>query len=195
MDAARLVERAARDGLDGVIITEHHYQWTPDELEELTADAREPGFRLWAGFEYSALQGDILVYGLDAAQADRFPPGEDARFIVPAFQADGALCVAAHPTRAGLSFDETIVEMGFDALETRSVNLKPHEQRLAARLADDLGLPPLAASDAHCLENVGDYAVAVDAPIQTMADFLGAVRAGQCRPVTRRSQGVHHFGT
>ncbi len=187
IDASKLVERAVKAGLHGVIITEHHYQWSLDELEELNAEAREPGFLLLAGFEYSARQGDILVYGLEAVQSERFAPGEDAREVLSAFQGDGALCVAAHPTRAGLSYDENIGELGFDALEVRSVNLKPHEQRLAAGLATTLGLPALAASDAHRLEDVGAHALSFDAPIQSMADFLRAVREGRCQPVTRNA--------
>jgi len=187
IDASKLIERAVRAGLHGIIITEHHYQWDLDELDELSNAAKEPGFLLLSGFEYTSLQGDILVYGLDAAQCERFAPMEDAREVVPAFQADGGLCVAAHPTRAGLSFDDTIGEIGFDALEARSVNLQSHEQRLATRLTEMLGLPALAASDAHQLEDVGAYALSFDAPIQSMAEFLGAVRAGRCTPVTQRA--------
>ena len=35
IDESRLIDRAVKAGLDGLVITEHHYQWTPEELAAL----------------------------------------------------------------------------------------------------------------------------------------------------------------
>lgn len=189
LDENQLIARAVKAGLDGVIITEHHYQWTEDELQALCDAAAVPGFVVLAGFEYTSRQGDILVYGLDAARARTFPPGGDPAEFVTRVHALGGACVAAHPTRAGLSFGMEIAQMAFDGLETQSVNLQPHEQRLAARLAAQLGVLPTAASDAHRLADIGAYAMAVDGPVRNMSDFRDCLRAGRCRPARVPAQG------
>ena len=171
-------------GLDGLVITEHHYQWGGEELRDLTNCARAPGFVVLAGFECTSACGDLLIYGLSPEQVDEFPPGDDPAEVVDRAHALGAVCVGAHPTRAGLGFDGRIAAMPLDGLEVASVNLQSHEQRLARNLAADLGLRPTSASDAHRLEDVGRYALEFDAVIRCMADFCGAVRAGCFRPVS-----------
>jgi len=179
IEPAHLVRLAVRAGLDGLVITEHHYQWSPDELRELAREADAPGFVLLAGFEYTSTCGDILVYGLHACQVSTFEPFMDPGEALAAFQAHGAACVAAHPTRAGMGFDTRIRDLAFDAIEVQSVNMLPHEQSLALNLAQSLGLRPMAASDAHRLADVGAYRIELEVPVQTMAHLQEALRHGK----------------
>jgi predicted metal-dependent phosphoesterase TrpH len=189
LDEHRLIARAVKAGLDGVIITEHHYQWPEEELQALRDAADAPGFVLLSGFEYTSRQGDILIYGLDASFARAFPPREEPGAIVERVHALGGVCVAAHPTRAGLGFGMEIAQMPFDGLETQSVNLQAHEQRLALSVAGKLGMLPTAASDAHRLADVGAYAMILDGPVRNMSDFCDCLRARQCRPASVPAQG------
>jgi len=181
LDETRLIARAVQAGLDGLVITEHHYQWSQEELDTLCAASGHPGFLLLSGFEYSSSQGDLLIYGLKPEDVASFPPGADPKDSLLRAQAMGAACIAAHPTRAALSFDERIAEMPFDGLEIRSTNLEPHEQRIAAHLARELQIPGTAASDAHALGDIGSYATEFDDPIQTMSDFCRALKQGRFR--------------
>ena len=71
IDPLQLVERAREIGLDGVVITEHDYQWEADELAELAA--RAAPLRVFSGAEISAREGHFLVYGLPSL--DECPPG------------------------------------------------------------------------------------------------------------------------
>src|SRR5205807_2515616 len=57
-----MVSRAREIGLDGVVITEHDWLWTEDELDELRAI--DPGLVVLAGVEVSTRQGHFLVYGI-----------------------------------------------------------------------------------------------------------------------------------
>lgn len=182
IDESRLIERAVKAGLDGLVITEHHYQWSRRELDELVASSAHPGFLLLAGFEYSSARGDILVYGLEPEQVAEFVPGRQPEIMLARAQALGAVCIAAHPTRAAIPFDERIFDMPFEALEIKSVNLASHEQRLAEKLADDLGRAKTASSDAHRIEDVGRYATEFLDPVQTMADLQNSLRRGTFRP-------------
>lgn len=185
IDEYRLIDRAVQRGLHGLVITEHHYQWSEDELDELREKANAPGFVLMAAFEYSSSRGDILMYGLAPEQVKEFVPGGDPEEALERAIGMGAACIAAHPTRAQIPFDDRIARMPFHGLETRSVNLEDHEQRLAIRLADNLGIPPTASSDAHRLDDIAAYATEFDDPIQCMADLRAALIRGRFRPTER----------
>lgn len=189
IDESRLIDRAVKAGLDGLVITEHHYQWTRDELAALVAASSHPGFLVMAAFEYSSARGDILIYGLEPEQVREFVPGGQPEVMLAKAQAMGAVCIAAHPTRAAIPFDERIFEMPFEALEVKSVNLASHEQRLAEKLANDLGRMKTASSDAHRIEDVGRYATEFQEPIQSIADLRNSLRRGTFRPYNPAGQG------
>ncbi len=176
MDELRLVKQAIQAGLDGLVITEHAHQWTEEALSELKAAAGEPAFLLFSGAEIYSSQGDILVYGISPEQIGQLTAGSAPLDIIHKVREWGGITIAAHPTRAGLGFDLRIRDLPFDAIETESCNLKPHEQRLAWRLAENLGLPGTTASDAHRLEDVGTYVVEVDGPVSSMADLCKAIK-------------------
>src|SRR5262245_54854573 len=70
IDPDELIGQAQRIGLGGVVITEHDYQWEPDELADLAAQATP--LLVVSGVEISALEGHFLVYGLPSLD-DVFP--------------------------------------------------------------------------------------------------------------------------
>lgn len=187
IDERLLVSRAIHAKLNGVVITEHHYQWSDEELAELREESlAPPNFLLLAGFEYSSRKGDILVYGLKPGHAAALEPGEQPEVALAYFHSLGAVCVAAHPTRERIPFDDRIFDMPFQGIEVQSVNLREHEQRLARKLAEGLGIPPTASSDAHRIEDVGAFATEFDGPISSMTEFAECLRSGKFRPAAPR---------
>lgn len=186
IDPSQLVRQAVRSGLDGLVVTEHYYQWRDKDLAALAAESGDPNFLLLAGFEYGSRCGDILIYGLTCQQANNFPRGMEPEDAVRLAKDLGAFCIGAHPTRGGMGFDERILTMPLDALEVASVNLKEHEQRLARKLANDLRRPVIAASDAHSIHDVGRYATDFDYPVQSVPDLMEAFRLGKFRPAEPR---------
>lgn len=183
LDPEKLIDRAIRSGLDGVCITEHQYQWRQDELEQLARSAGRPGFVLLSGFEYWSSGGDILIYGLSAEQAAEFDPGWPPLKAVERANALGGVCVAAHPTREGLGFEADIVNLPVVALEAYSVNLQPHESRLALKIAEAMGLPATAASDAHELSAVGRYCTEFLDPVRNVQELHKALKSGRFRMI------------
>jgi predicted metal-dependent phosphoesterase TrpH len=181
IDEYALIQQAVDRGLDGVVITEHHYQWSQDELDELIATADAPNFLVLTGFEYTSAKGDMLIYGLEPEQVEAFEPGRDPEAMLQQALDWGAACIAAHPTRAEVPFDERIADMPFHGLEVQSVNIQPHEQRLAKKLAQNLEIPPTSASDAHRIQDVGAYAMEFDDLITSMADLRAALKRGRFR--------------
>ena len=181
IDAEALIGRAVKAGLDGVVITEHHYQWRVFDLELLRDRSPHPGFIVLAGFEYTTTQGDILVYGLSDSEVHKFKMGQSPEDAVKATKDLGAVVIAAHPTRAGMGFDDRIFSLPLDAIEIRSGNMKEHEQRLALKIARDGQFRTVAASDAHNIRDVGKYYTDFDYPVQTIADLLEAFNQGKFR--------------
>ncbi|MBI1318923.1 MAG: hypothetical protein GC168_08230 [Candidatus Hydrogenedens sp.] len=186
LDERQLVTQALRRGLNGVVITEHHFQWPEEELAELRRElVAPPGFVLLSGFEYSSRKGDILVYGLSHEWAQKYPPAREPEEMLRIYQEAGAVCIAAHPTRERIPFDDRILDMPFEGIEVESCNMAAHEQRLARKLAQGLQLPMTGSSDAHRIEDLGAYATAFEGPIETMADFVDCVRRGAFAPADR----------
>ena len=178
----KLIEKAVATGLDGVVITEHHHIWDPNELAELVEAGPAPGFILLSGFEYTSSAGDILIYGLEPDRCKEFEPWK----LTPGEAVDkahelGAACVAAHPTRLGLGFDEKIFNLPLDGIEVASCNLTDNEQRLASKLAVDLGILAVAGSDAHELKNTGKYATEFSGPVSNLAQLTDSLKQGMLK--------------
>jgi predicted metal-dependent phosphoesterase TrpH len=179
IDPLQLVSQAVRAGLDGLVITEHHRQWDDPDLAELLRMCNAPEFVLLSGFEYSSTCGDLLVYGLTPAQAQEFERGWDPEKAVRVAERFGGVCVAAHPTRAQLGFDERLFSLPLVGLEVCSTNLNHRERRLALDLSRAAKVAPLAASDAHNLYDVGRYATAFEEPVCSMWDLQEALTHGR----------------
>jgi len=187
MDERELYRYAKRAGLDGVVITEHHFQWPEEELRELREEIlAPPNFVLLAGFEYSSRKGDMLVFGLEPHWATELRPGLEPEEAFRVFKEAGAAIVAAHPTRAGIPYDDRILDLAMDGIEVESCNIQPHEQRLGRKLAEGMRCPMTGSSDAHRIEDLGAYATWFDGSIECMADFLTGLRSGQFRPAVRQ---------
>src|SRR5262249_16257051 len=95
IDPVELLAHAVAIGLDAVVITEHDYQWSADELADVAA--REPLLRVFSGAEISAREGHFLVYGLPSL--GDAPPGIFLRDLIEVVRSHQAAIVAAHPFR------------------------------------------------------------------------------------------------
>jgi predicted metal-dependent phosphoesterase TrpH len=183
----QLVERARAIGLDGVVITEHDYPWQPDELAELAA--RAAPLRVLSGAEISAREGHFLVYGLPSL--DEAPSGIMLADLLELVRRHQAAIVAAHPFRWDQPFDAIVADHGpsFDALELVSNNVTRETRSKTEALLRAHSMGTTGSSDAHDIHVVGCYFTEFDRPIETMADFVGALRGRRGRP--RHRAGVY----
>jgi predicted metal-dependent phosphoesterase TrpH len=186
IDPLELVEYAHEVGLDGVVITEHDYQWEPDELEELAAQAAP--LRVFSGAEISAHEGHFLVYGLPTLE--EAPPGILLADLLTVVRRHDAAIVAAHPFRWDQPFDEIVAEHGpvFDALELVSNNISRKTRSKTKALLGTHAMGTTGSSDAHELEVVGCYCTEFKRRINSIADFVRALRNRRGRP--RHRTGV-----
>jgi predicted metal-dependent phosphoesterase TrpH len=176
-----LIVRARAVGLDGVVITEHDYQWEPGELAELAA--RADGLKVFAGAEVSAREGHFLVYGLP--DLDEVPCGVALGDLLEVVRRHEAAIVAAHPFRWDQDFAELLDAHGpvFDALELVSNNVTPETRRKTAGvLRAHPGMGATGSSDGHEAEAIGCYYTEFPDRIETLADFVAALRRRTGRP-------------
>jgi predicted metal-dependent phosphoesterase TrpH len=188
IDPLKLVEHALRIGLDGLVITEHDYQWKSEELAELAN--RAAPLRVFSGAEISAREGHFLVYGLPAL--DEVPPGIGLADLLKVVRRNHAAIVAAHPFRWDQPFDTFVAEHGpaFDALELVSNNISAETRsKTEALLRANPSMGATGSSDAHEVHVVGCYFTEFDDPIATISDFVTSLLNRRGSP--RHRVGVH----
>jgi predicted metal-dependent phosphoesterase TrpH len=177
MDPFALCRRAESIGLDGVVITEHDWLWTEEELNELRRE--HPGLVILAGVEVSAREGHFLAYGVHNPFA--LPHGIGVSELCREVHAQGGAIVAAHPYRWRQPFDEILAEQrpDLDGLELMTRNMDEDCRRRAATVNRRLGLCGLGSSDAHDEEVLGVCYTDFRAQIRNAADLVAAIRSRQ----------------
>jgi predicted metal-dependent phosphoesterase TrpH len=175
MEPLALVQRAQQLGLDGVVITEHDWLWTEEELAELRAAA--PGLVVLAGVEVSARQGHFLAYGVRNPFA--VPRGIDAAELCREVHRQGGAVVAAHPFRWGQRFDDILRDdkPEIDGLELMTNNMDADCRRRAAEVQRQRALAGLGSSDAHHEDVLGVCYTEFDATIRDAHDLVEAIRS------------------
>jgi predicted metal-dependent phosphoesterase TrpH len=174
MDPPALLRRARELGLDGVVITEHDWLWTEDELQVLRALA--PDLVLLAGVEVSAREGHFLAYGVTNPFA--VPRGIGVAELCREVRRQGGAVVAAHPFRWGQPFDDILRDErpDLDGLEVMSNNMDAECRRRAALVLRATGLAALGNSDAHHEDTLGVCYTEFDAAVRDNRDLVQAIR-------------------
>lgn len=199
----RLAEQAKAVGLTGVALTEHLHQWRPDEAERFR---EEHGLFVFNAREWTTEMGHIGVLGLphEVRGIHR------VRDLRAACREYGAFMVLCHPFRyfpgpsnflfgnqrdaQSLSPADLAEHPLFslvDAVEVLNGGCIERENRLAQEVAEHLGLPCTAGSDAHMALEVGRFATLFEKELESEEDMLSELRAGRFRPVRRITPG--HF--
>jgi predicted metal-dependent phosphoesterase TrpH len=174
MEPLELVLQAREIGLDGVVITEHDWLWTNDELDELRSVAG--GLVVLAGVEVSTRQGHFLAYGVKNPFA--VGKGIGVAELCREVHRQGGAVVAAHPFRWGQRFHDILRQERpeLDGLELMTRNMDADCRRQAAEVYRERKLAGLGSSDAHDVETVGFCYTDFDANIRDGKDLVEALR-------------------
>jgi predicted metal-dependent phosphoesterase TrpH len=184
IDPDVLIDRAVLAGLDVVVITEHDYQWKPDELADLNAKANAKGLTVLSGVEVSAREGHFLVYGLPDLSVAGVFPGISLKDLMMVVRDRNAAVVAAHPFRWDQDFGKIVSDHGpvFDGVELVSNNVSLDTRAKAESLLKKHPMGATGSSDGHVPEAVGCYYTEFPGEIRTMSDFVAALQSKQGRP-------------
>lgn len=183
IDPIALLRRAREIGLGGVVITEHDWLWTPEELDELQAWV--PEVRVFAGIEVTCAEGHFLAYGV--TDPFRVPKGIGVRELCQEVHRQGGAVVAAHPFRWDQPFDRIVasVQPELDGLEVMSNNMDAQCRQRAEAVRRQRGWRGLGCSDAHREETVGCCFTEFPQPVRDMRDLIEALRSGSLQAVER----------
>lgn len=175
IDPYELVKHAREIGLNGLVITEHDYQWEADELAEL--NAKSEGVLVLSGAEVSAREGHFLVYGLP--NLDEAPAGVYLGDLIKVVEKHRGAIIGAHPFRWDQDFQAIAEEHGakLNALELVSNNVTPDTRAKTQEVLDMYEhLGASGSSDGHEVEVIGCYFSIFPKPIKSMDDFVDALR-------------------
>jgi 3',5'-nucleoside bisphosphate phosphatase len=165
--------------LQGTVLTDHHYLWPPEEIEELRRKIKVPDYYLiLSGQEVATPDlGDVLVYGADAS-IEKGTSLENIRKHFP-----DAAVIWAHPYRhANTPICGELLHPLIDAVEIFSSNHTVTESTRGLRDWHSLKFTAIAGTDTHALTYAGLYPTIFDHPILTVDELAGEIKAGRCRP-------------
>lgn len=176
--AEELIRQAVKKNLQGIVLTDHHYLWSPDEIAGLRRAAEvDSTFLVLAGQEVETEIGHVLVFGGDGT-AEKGTELRELRRLFPS-----AALVWAHPFRSGrVPSDEDLRNPLLDGIEIFSLNHTPKENYAGLSLWHRLKFTALGGSDAHAAQSSGVLPTQFDHPVESIAEVAAEIRAGRCRP-------------
>lgn len=171
-----LIVHAGKQGLDGVVITDHN---TLDGLSEFR---RINDLLIIPGVEVTTAQGHVLAINV----CQPFRAFESFAETVDQIHGAGGLAVVAHPTAFFKGIPESAIGRIFDAMEVVNSSAFPFSfsVRKNRRIAAKLGLPQTGGSDAHCANEVGMAYTMVEAD-GDVDEVVRAIRDGAVTPFGR----------
>ena len=183
-DPCELVSEAAQKGLQGLVFTDHGYQWTKEELEKLRREhGIDKNFLLFSAQEVNTDFGHIVVYGADKSLPDAYNLADLRR------QYPDAAFVWAHPFRKGfMPSDDKLLSKDIDAIEIFSLNQTLKENYLGFKAWRRLKFNAVCGSDAHIAGAAGTFPALFDNPIASGEDLISEIKKGHCRPFYKEKQ-------
>ncbi len=178
--AAELVRRAHEMGIHAIVLTDHHYQWRPEELEDLRHRACLPEIcHLMTGQEVDTRDfGHVLVYG-----APETIERQDITVQQIRERFNGVAIVWAHPYRDGREPQpDRLLSPLIDAVEIFSSNHSVSEAMQALRDYHTHKFVAIGGTDAHAYSYAGTYPTLFDHPFDSIEGLVTELKAGRCRP-------------
>ncbi len=182
VSAAEVAQHNFDIGLDGTVLTDHHYLWPPEEIKELRGGLKVPDYYLiLSGQEVNTPElGDVLVFGADVS-IEKGTPLEHIRGEFP----DAAI-IWAHPYRQEyVPPRDKLFHPLIDGVEIFSSNHTVAESNRGLRDWHNFRFAAIAGTDTHALSYAGLYPTIFDHPVSTVEELAGEIRAGRCRPFFR----------
>lgn len=178
IDAVSMVKEVMKRGLQGMVLTEHHYLWTPGEIKRLREKAEvDESFLIFPAQEVGTDIGHVLVFGADRTI------GEETSLVRLRQDFPHAALIWAHPLRKGKIPAENIITSPIlDAIEIFNTNHTPLENYYGLKLWHKYKFNAVSGSDAHSGDSAGMLPTLFDHPLQSIDDLVAEIRKGRCRP-------------
>ncbi|MCQ2053195.1 MAG: PHP domain-containing protein [archaeon] len=162
----QVLERCLEIGIGCIAITDHNEFRAFDDIKNNGKIIVIPAE------EVSSSKGHIIAFGIDR----HIPRGMGIQETINAIHEAGGYAIAAHPYRwwSGIGKKNTVM-YNFDAIEAlnarsiRSANIK------SRKLAECIGKPVTAGSDAHSIETIGRGYVKLPDKVETWQEAVTVI--------------------
>ncbi len=165
----------AHPSIKAVAITDHNTVEGYHKVCELASPYED--ILIIPGIEVSTTGGDLLVLGV----AELPPKPWTVENVIDFTRDRDGLVVVAHPYRA-YGLGDLARNYDFDAVEVLNGISSPQANKMAENLAKTMGLPGVAGSDAHHMDEMWTVCTEVQASLD-VNEILTAVKKGSVRTV------------
>lgn len=160
----------AHPSIKAVAITDHNTVRGYFKVQELAS--AYPDLLIIPGIEVSTLEGDLILLGV----AEVPPQPWTVENVIDFARSRGGLVVAAHPYRE-FGLGDSARRYPIDAIEVLNGGCPRQLNVLAEELAKAMGLPGVAGSDAHRVDELWTVYTEIQASTD-LDDILRAVKKG-----------------
>jgi predicted metal-dependent phosphoesterase TrpH len=172
-----VVLAAKQAGLRAIAVVDHNEPLGALEVERA---ARGQDLLVVRGIEVSSFNGHILALGV----SDPIPRGLSANETIRRINDHGGLAVAAHPGRLYTGLNTAAVRASsFRAVEVANGHSSHRQNRIARRLASDMGVGMTGGSDAHWVEEIGTCRTVFETEPTSTEEVLEAIHDRRTRAV------------
>ena len=178
--ALDLVRRACEVGIQAIVLTDHHYQWSEDELADLRRRAGlSEVFVILAGQEAETHDfGHVLIYGAKATI-----PAMRISLLQVREQNPDAAFIWAHPYRdKAIPDPDRLLDPLIDGVEVLNSNYSVLEAARALKDWHTYKFTATSGTDTHAPSYAGVYPTLFDHPFDSIAGMVDEIEAGRCRP-------------
>jgi hypothetical protein len=159
--------------IKAVAITDHNTVKGYHKVQELASAYQD--ILIIPGVEISAVEGDLLVLGI----AELPPKPWTVEKVIDFARERDSLVIVAHPYRS-YGLGDLAKNYDVDAVEVLNGASSPCTNKLAENLAKVMGLPGVAGSDAHYIDELWTVYTEVQAS-SDIYEILRAIKKGLVR--------------
>ncbi|MEI8199376.1 MAG: PHP-associated domain-containing protein [Eubacteriales bacterium] len=194
-----MVRAFAGAGYQGIVVTDHFFNGNttvPSHLpwgrrvelfcrgyENARAEGDKCGLQVFFGWEYGYDHTDLLTYGLDREFLLEHPDilSWGLEEYAQQVHRHGGFITHAHPFREAFYISKIrLFPAIVDAVEViNASHTNPSYNRMALQYAKENNLRFMSGSDSHAVDQVFGGGVAFDRKMESIADLISTVRAGQ----------------
>jgi predicted metal-dependent phosphoesterase TrpH len=169
--------------IKAVAITDHNAVDGYYKARELVSEYQD--ILIIPGVEVSTIYGDLIVLGV----AELPPEPWTVENVIDFAREREALTIAAHPYRA-YGLGDLAKNYDVDAIEVLNGASASYVNKLAENLAKETGLPGVAGSDAHHVDELWTAYTEVQASFD-IDEILKAIKRGLVKVATSTGKSIH----
>jgi len=183
-----IILAAARQGIDGVCITDHD---SMAALKQVKEGVQSNGIYLFVGMEYTTTEGDFLIFG----DFKDIPLNMAARDLVSYVEKREGALVAAHPFRKKRAVAEyLILDAHVKIVESVNGRNSDFENQFFHFWAQHRDLTFSGGSDAHTPQEIGKVVTEFSNRVTSRKQLIDELRAGNCQPLYFKDGTYYEIG-